>query len=97
MPPLKIRVHSDFRKIPRNVWILGFVSLLTDISSETIHSLLPLFLVSVLKAEVLTVGLIEGIAEATASVFKVFSGVQERLPWTAQGIGSIWLRSVYLG
>lgn len=74
MPPLKIRVHSYFRKIPRNVWILGFVSLLTDISSETIHSLLPLFLISVLKAEVLTVGLIEGIAEATASVFKVFSG-----------------------
>ena len=61
-------------KIPRNVWVLGFVSLLTDISSEMIHSLLPLFLVSVLGASVLTVGLIEGIAEATASVLKVFSG-----------------------
>ncbi len=63
------------KRIPRNVWILGFVSLLTDVSSETIHSLLPLFLVSVLNAGVLTVGLIEGIAEATASVFKVFSGM----------------------
>ncbi|OUL35777.1 MFS transporter [Nostoc sp. T09] len=62
-------------KIPRNVWVLGFVSLLTDISSEMIHSLLPLFLVSVLRANVLTVGLIEGIAEATASILKVFSGV----------------------
>jgi MFS family permease len=60
--------------MPRNVWILGFVSLLTDISSEMIHALLPLFLVSVLGAPVLTVGLIEGIAEATASIVKIFSG-----------------------
>ncbi len=62
------------KTLPRNVWVLGFVSLLTDISSEMIHSLLPLFLVSVLGASVLTVGIIEGIAEATASVLKVFSG-----------------------
>jgi MFS family permease len=60
--------------IPRNVWILGFVSLLTDISSEMIHSVLPLFLVSSLGANLLTVGWIEGIAESTASVFKIFSG-----------------------
>ena len=63
-----------FQNIPRNVWLLGFVSLLTDISSEMIHSLLPLFLVSTLGATVQTVGLIEGIAETTASVVKVFSG-----------------------
>jgi MFS family permease len=63
-----------FRAIPQNVWILGFVSLLTDISSEMIHSILPLFLVSVLGANLITVGLIEGVAEATASVLKVFSG-----------------------
>jgi MFS family permease len=63
-----------FQTIPRTVWVLGFVSLLTDISSEMIHSVLPLFLVSVLGANVLTVGIIEGIAEATASVLKVFSG-----------------------
>ena len=62
------------RNLPRNVWVLGFVSLLTDISSEMIHSILPLFLVSSLGASVATVGLIEGIAEATASVLKVFSG-----------------------
>ncbi|MFH7027140.1 MAG: MFS transporter [Heteroscytonema crispum UTEX LB 1556] len=61
-------------KLPRNVWVLGFVSLLTDVSSEMIHSLLPLFLVSALGASVLTVGMIEGIAEATASILKVFSG-----------------------
>ncbi|WP_404827112.1 hypothetical protein [Dendronalium phyllosphericum] len=58
---MKTRTAPDFSKIPRNVWILGLVSLLTDISSETIHSLLPLFLVSVLGAGVLTVGVIEGI------------------------------------
>lgn len=62
------------KNLPRNVWILGFVSLLTDISSEMIHSVLPLFLVSTLGASVAIVGLIEGIAEATASVLKIFSG-----------------------
>lgn len=63
-----------FQNIPRNVWVLGFVSLLADISSNMVHSLLPLFLVSTLGASFLTVGLIEGIAQATASVSKVFSG-----------------------
>ncbi|TFI55071.1 MFS transporter [Mastigocladus laminosus UU774] len=63
-----------FENIPRNVWILGFVSLLTDISTKMIDSILPLFLVSTLGADLLTVGLIEGIAESTASVLKVFSG-----------------------
>jgi MFS family permease len=60
--------------IPASVWILGFVSLLTDISTEMIHSVLPLFLVSSLGASIVTVGSIEGIAESTASVLKVFSG-----------------------
>ncbi|MDZ7969489.1 MAG: MFS transporter [Nostoc sp. DedSLP03] len=66
--------NKFFQTIPRTVWVLGFVSLLTDISSEMINSVLPLFLVSVLGANVLTVGIIEGIAEATASVLKIFSG-----------------------
>jgi MFS family permease len=61
-------------KIPRNIWILGFTSLLNDTSSEMIHAVLPLFLVSELGASVVLVGLIEGIAEATASILKVFSG-----------------------
>jgi len=56
------------------VWVLGFVSLLMDISSEIVHSLLPVFLVSVVGAGVQTVGLIEGVAEATAMMTKVFSG-----------------------
>ncbi|HVI49827.1 MAG TPA: MFS transporter [Candidatus Sulfotelmatobacter sp.] len=60
--------------IPKGVWALGFVSLLMDTSSEMIHSLLPVFLTSVLGVSALSVGIIEGIAEATAAVTKVFSG-----------------------
>lgn len=62
------------RDIPTGVWALGFVSLLMDISSEMIHALLPIYLVTVLGTSVLTVGVIEGIAEATASISKIFSG-----------------------
>jgi MFS family permease len=62
------------RAIPVGIWALGFVSLFMDASSELIHSLLPVFLVSVLGASALSVGVIEGIAEATASITKVFSG-----------------------
>ena len=62
-------------RLPAAIWTLGFVSLLMDISSEMIHSLLPVFLVASLGASALTVGLIEGTAEATAMIVKVFSGV----------------------
>jgi len=62
------------RAVPRGVWALGFVSLFMDTSSELVHSLLPVFLVSVLGASMTSVGLIEGVAEATALVTKVFSG-----------------------
>lgn len=62
-------------KLPKTIVALGLVSLFMDISSEMIHSLLPLFLVTVLGASALSVGFIEGIAEATASIAKVFSGV----------------------
>lgn len=60
--------------IPRSVWMLGFVSLFMDVSSELIHSLLPVFMVSALGASMFVVGIIEGIAEATALIVKVFSG-----------------------
>ena len=60
--------------IPRTIWVLGFVSLFMDLSSELVHSLMPIFLVGTLGASVLTVGVIEGIAEATALLVKVFSG-----------------------
>jgi MFS family permease len=60
--------------IPRGIWVLGFVSMLMDISSEMVHSLLPMFLVGSLGVSVLVVGIIEGLAEATALIVKVFSG-----------------------
>ncbi len=66
---------ESLTRIPSGVWVLGFVSLLMDISSEMIHSLLPLFMVTVLGASALAVGVIEGIAESTALLVKVFSGV----------------------
>ncbi len=66
--------RAAWRAVPGSVWALGFVSMLMDISSEMIHALLPLYMVTVLGTSVLAVGLIEGIAEATASVVKVFSG-----------------------
>lgn len=62
-------------QIPAGVWALGFVSLLMDVSSEMVHSLLPMFMVSALGASALTVGIIEGLAESTALIVKVFSGV----------------------
>lgn len=60
--------------IPRSVWALGFVSMFMDMSSEMIHALLPVYLVTTLSASAMTVGIIEGIAEATASITKLFSG-----------------------
>jgi MFS family permease len=63
------------RALPTGIWALGIGSLFMDISSEMIHSLLPIFMTTVLGASVVTVGLLEGIAEATVSVTKVFSGV----------------------
>jgi MFS family permease len=65
---------TGWRAVPRTVWALGFVSLFMDVSSEMIHALLPVFLVTTLGASVMLVGVIEGIAEGSASVTKVFSG-----------------------
>lgn len=73
MPPRSASLFR-WRDIPRGVWALGLVSMFMDVSSEMIHALLPLYLVSVLGASTLTVGIIEGIAEATASIVKIFSG-----------------------
>lgn len=67
-------VTSRWRNLPAGIWALGFVSMLMDVSSEMIHALLPVYLVVGLGATALTVGIIEGIAEATAAITKVFSG-----------------------
>ncbi|MHB1191222.1 MAG: MFS transporter, partial [Armatimonadota bacterium] len=71
-----------FRRISPTVIWLGVVSLLTDISSEAIYPLIPLFLVNVLGARVVEVGLIEGVAESTASVLRIFSG------WASDRLGT---------
>jgi MFS family permease len=65
---------SILSQIPAGVWALGFVSMLMDTSSELVHSLLPVFMVSTLGASAFAVGVIEGMAEATALIVKVFSG-----------------------
>ena len=69
------KLENNTTAIPSGVWMLGLVSLFMDISSEMVHSLLPVFLVTTLGASALSVGLIEGIAAATALISKLFSGV----------------------
>jgi MFS family permease len=69
-PPEK----EGLRALPRNVWALTLTSFFTDISSEMVLNLLPLFLANVLGVRTNVIGLIEGIAESTASILKVFSG-----------------------
>src|SRR6516162_6356546 len=83
---------ATIQSVPHTVVALGFVSLFIDISSEIIHSLLPVFLVTVLGASTLSVGFIEGIAEATAQVTKLFAGaisdwIGKRKPLILAGYG----------
>src|SRR5688572_4085734 len=66
--------RAGWRAIPGGIWALGFVSLFMDVSSEMIHALLPVYMVTVLGTSAIAVGIIEGIAEATASITKIFSG-----------------------
>lgn len=75
MPHRNNRFLSAWKVLPGGIWVLGCGSLFMDISSELIHSLLPMFLVTTLGASMVTVGIIEGVAEATAAITKVFSGV----------------------
>jgi MFS family permease len=72
---VKAETESTWRIVPRGVCVLGLVSMFMDVSSEMIHALLPIYLVDVLGASMTTVGLIEGIAEATATITKAFSGI----------------------
>ena len=78
--------------LPRTVWVLGFVSLLMDLSSEIYHALLPAFLTVTLGLPVAALGAIDGIAEATANMAKLVSGrlsdrQQRRKPWILLGYG----------
>ena len=78
---------STLGRIPKGVWVLGGVSMLIDVSSEMIHSLLPLFMATTLGASVVVIGLIEGLAEATALIIKVFSGVLSDYLGKRKGLG----------
>ena len=71
---MQSRMKRPESRIPSGVWALGFVSMLMDVSSEMIHSLLPLFMVTILGASAVAVGFVEGLAESLALVVKVFSG-----------------------
>jgi MFS family permease len=80
------------RSVPKTVWALGLVSLCMDLSSELVHALLPLYMTVVLGAGMVAVGIVEGIAEATASIMKVFSGalsdrMARRKPLVVLGYG----------
>ena len=80
---------AALKSVPRTVWALGLVSLFMDVSSEMVHSLMPAFLVGTLGASVSLLGLIEGIAEATASITKLFSG------WISDRLGRRKLLAVF--
>jgi len=67
--------RGRFRSLPKGIWVLGFVSMFMDISSELVHSLLPIFMSTVLGASMITIGIVEGVAEGAAAITKVFSGV----------------------
>ena len=89
---MRIPIPVPLRNLPRTVIALGIVSFLTDLSSEMIYPLLPIFLVNVLGAGAIALGTIEGIAESTASILKVVSGawtdrVQRRKPLVVAGYG----------
>ncbi len=73
-PDLSPPERATIRALPSGIWALGVGSLFMDTSSELVHSLLPVFMTSVLGASMVTIGLVEGVAEATASIVKVFSG-----------------------
>ena len=83
---------SSRRPLPRNVWVLGFVSLFMDLSSEIYHALLPAFITMVLGLPATALGAIDGVAEATANLAKLFSGrlsdrSLKRKPWVMAGYG----------
>jgi MFS family permease len=87
-PNLGEKFQNGLGSVPRGVWALGFVSMFMDVSSEMVHSLLPIFLVTVLGASPTLLGLIEGISEATASIVKLFSG------WLSDRLGKRKLLAV---
>lgn len=79
---VKATERPSIKQLPRNVWAVGFTSFFMDISSEMVLNILPLFLANVLGVQTSIIGLIDGVAEATASILKLFSG------WLSDKIGA---------
>jgi len=89
------------RKVPVVVWLLSFVSLLNDTASEMLYPVMPIFLTQVLGAPVFVIGIIEGIAEGSASLFKTFFGywsdeLQKRKPFIVGGYGASALAKIII-
>lgn len=85
-------VRAGITGIPRGVWVLGIVSMCMDLSSELVHALLPLYMATAMGASMLVIGVVEGIAEATALIVKLFSGAlsdwsRKRKPLVLLGYG----------
>ena len=83
-------IANSLKSLPRTVWLIGLISLVNDAASELIYPLIPLYLTSILMAGPKALGIIEGIAEATASLLKLFSGVlvdrtRHSKPWLVSG------------
>ena len=81
-PPAAEKTRPAWRSLPRNVWVVTATSFLTDVSSDMLFNLLPLFLADVLGIKINVIGVIEGIAETTASLLKLFSG------WLSDRLGA---------
>ena len=89
---IKLTKTASIRDLPRNVWAVGFTSMFMDISSEMVLNILSLFLSNVLGVQTSIIGLIDGVAEATASILKLFSG------WLSDRIGGRkWLAVIGYG
>ena len=94
--------QNSLRNLPRNVWVVMLTSFLTDISSEMLVNLIPFFLANVLGVRTAVIGLIDGIAETTASLMKIISGVRRGHVVTLSGYlvmatnakGGVWLSSM---
>ena len=85
----KTTERVTIRQLPRNIWAVGLTSFFMDVSSEMVLNILPLFLANVLGVKTNIIGLIEGLAEATASILKLFSG------WLSDKLGARkWLAVV---
>ena len=83
-------MFKTLASLPKTVWLIGLISFVNDSASEMLYPLMPLYLATVLMAGPKTIGLIEGVAEATASLFKLFSGVivdrtKKTKPWIVIG------------